>query len=239
VTPSTGSGSRSRGSAGRRPRSKASHSSRSSSRRRLRLSWKTRLILFGCVLVAALLAWGAIARYIAPSSNTSLDRFDAIIVLGSPADSDGNPTPLQLSRVNEAVREYERGVAPRLILSGGRTKSNFVEAEVMARAARAEGIPSSAIFVEPQAMDTIQNACYSVHIMKDHGWQSAEVVSTEAHLPRTGLIFERLPIAWRTHAAPPLTPGNHPVQGLFSGTLETLKTVRYLLWSRQMEKCEP
>ena len=125
----------------------------------MRLSWRTRLILIGCLVVVGLFAWGVIARLIAPSSNTSLTRFDAIIVLGSPADSDGNPTPLQLSRVTEGVNEYERGVAPRLILTGGPTRAQFVEAEIMARTARAQGIPESAIFIEPQAMNTIQNAC--------------------------------------------------------------------------------
>ena len=94
-------------------------------------------------------------------SNTSQTHFDAIIVLGSPADADGNPTPIQFARVTEAVREYERGVAPRLILTGGSTRFHYVEAEVMARTARAQGIPESAIFVEDQALDTIQNACYS------------------------------------------------------------------------------
>ena len=72
-----------------------------------------------CLLMGfGLLCWGTAARLLAPTSNTSLTRFDAIIVLGYPADSDGNPTPEQLARVNEGVHEYERGVAPRLIMSG-------------------------------------------------------------------------------------------------------------------------
>ena len=55
-------------------------------------------------------------------------------------------------------------------------------------------------------MDTIQNACYAVRIMKAHGWRSAEVVSSASHLPRAGIIFSELPLEWRTHAAPPLEP---------------------------------
>jgi uncharacterized SAM-binding protein YcdF (DUF218 family) len=203
------------------------------------MSWKSRLILAACTTAAGLLAWGVLARYLAPVSNTSLTRFDAIIVLGYPADRDGNPTPTQLSRVNEAVREYERGVAPRIIFSGGSTSYNFVEAKVMARTAQAEGIPASAIFVEDQAKDTIQNACYSVRIMKSHGWHSAEVVSSASHLPRAGLIFERLPIEWRVHAAPSLEPHNGPVIETLLNSLETLKTVRYLVWAGHMEQCRP
>jgi hypothetical protein len=66
----------------------------------------------------ALAAWAVLARRFAPTNNTSLTRFDAIIVLGSSADKDGNPSPDGQARVTEAVREYERGVAPRLILTG-------------------------------------------------------------------------------------------------------------------------
>ena len=185
-----------------------------------------------------LLAWGAIARQLAPVSNTSLTRFDAIIVLGYPADSDGNPSPEQLARVTEGVHEYERGIAPRLILTGGAVKNRFAEARVMAQSAHAQGIPESAIYVEPEARNTIQNACYAVRIMNAHGWHSAEVVSNGFHLPRAALIFKSLPIEWRTHPAPPLAPDS-PANNFTSATVETLKTVRYLIWARFVDHCEP
>ena len=202
------------------------------------MSWKLRLILIACLTIAGLVAWGVIARFTAPASNTSLSHFDAIIVLGYPADRDGNPSPTQLSRVTEAVHEYERGVAPRIIMTGGPTRPNSVEADVMARTARAEGIPASAIFVEGQARDTIQNACYSVRIMESQGWHSAEVVSDASHLPRAGIIFSQSPVEWRTHATPPLEPAStlHPDR---EAALETLKTLRYLVWARWRERCEP
>jgi uncharacterized SAM-binding protein YcdF (DUF218 family) len=190
------------------------------------------------LLVLGLFGWAAIARLVAPTSNTSLTRFDAIIVLGFPADSDGNPTPEQLSRVNEGVREYERGVAPRLILTGGAVRNQFIEARVMARAAEAEGIPRSAIIIEPEALDTIQNACFAVRIMKAHGWRSAEVVSRASHLSRAAMIFSNLPVEWRMHASPPLGPET-AAYARAAGFLEILKTVRYLIWTRWTERCEP
>ncbi len=211
--------------------------SRRKSRRKPR-RWPIRVIVASMIAILALFAWAAIERSLAPRSNTSLRRFDAIIVLGSPADEDGNPTPRQLARVTEAVHEYDRGVAPRLILTGGAAYNRFVEARSMARAAEAQGIPESAIFEEGEAKDTIQNACFSVRIMKAHGWRSAEVVSTASHLPRAGMIFSRLPLEWRVHIAPPLAPQS----GLRAGVetvVETLKTARYLVWTRQSEYCEP
>lgn len=197
-----------------------------------------RLALPAGVAVAALFAWAALERHFAPVSNTRLDRFDAIVVLGNPADADGNPTPIQLSRVTEGVREYERGVAPRIIFTGGAVRNRFVEAQVMAGTAEAQGVPESALFVEASARNTIQNACYAVRMMKAHGWNSAEVVSSPSHLARAGLIFSRLPIEWRTHAAPSLEPQSE-FDRRWSVALETLKTARYLVWAQWADRCEP
>jgi uncharacterized SAM-binding protein YcdF (DUF218 family) len=196
------------------------------------------LVVMAAFMVLGLFVWAALARQLAPKSNTSLTRFDAIIVLGAPADEDGNPSPIQLSRVTEAVREYERGVAPRLILTGGAVRNPNIEAAVMARIAKAQGVPASAIFVEGKARDTIQNACFSVRIMEGQGWHSAEVISDASHLPRAGIIFSQLPVEWRTHAAPPLEPASalHPDR---DAAMETLKTLRYLVWARWREQCAP
>lgn len=217
-------------------RNRAAQSRRRPLRQRKNSTWRVRLAVTGGAVVAGLFGWAALERHLAPAGNTKVDRFDAIIVLGNPADSDGNPTPTQLARVTEAVREYERGVAPRLILTGGAVRNHFDEAQVMARTAEAQGVPESAVVVEPKARDTIQNACYAERIMKAHGWTSAEVVSSPNHLPRAALIFSRLPIQWRTHAAPPLEPQSE-ISRRASGAMETLKTVKYLVWGRWGEPC--
>lgn len=205
---------------------------------RNRRGWKARMIAGSVILALALLAWAIAARHMAPVGNTPLQRFDAIIVLGNPADDDGNPTPTMLSRVTEAVREYERGAAPRLILTGAAVANEHVEAQIMERTAEAQGVPTSSVVVEPNARDTIQNACYAVRIMKAHGWNSAEVISSSSHLPRSGLIFSRLQIAWHSHPAPALQPESAVSEAELS-TVETLKTMRYLLWARWREPCEP
>ena len=200
-------------------------------------SWIMRSSLGTIALVVILLGWAVVARRLAPNSNTARDHFDAILVLGTPADSDGNPTPEELARVSEGVREYERGVAPRLIFTGGPAHNRFVEAEVMASATAAQGIPPSAIFVETRARDTVQNACYSERLMKAHGWHSAEIISSVDHLPRAGMIFGRTSLEWRTHAAPALEPGDSGSAA--DAALETLKTIRYLVYASWAERCDP
>jgi uncharacterized SAM-binding protein YcdF (DUF218 family) len=198
-----------------------------------------RLVQVSAAILAAvglLVLWAAIARRVAPMANTSRDHFDAIVVLGYPADGDGNPTPEQLARVTEAVREYERGVAPRILFTGGAAANQFVEADVMARVAAAQGIPPSAIFVETKAKDTIQNACYSARLMSKHGWRSAEVVSSEYHLPRASMIFSRTRLEWRMHAASTLQAGEASSEGM--PVFEVLKTIRYLVYAKWAERCD-
>ena len=209
---------------------------RTASQRRGSMRWQTRAIVFTVAAVLVLFAMGTVVRQFAPTSNTSLSRFDAIVVLGASVDSDGNPTPELLQRVTEGVHEYERGTAPRLILSGGATTYGFAEANVMARTAQAMGIPASAIVLEEESQNTIQNACYTERIMKAHGWQSAEVVSSASHLPRAGIIFNRLPLRWSAHAAPPLQPESSASMNAAAAS-EILHTVRYLVWARWTNSC--
>jgi len=218
----------------RRRRPSAAHLRRTPRRR---VSWRARLVLAGSTLALACVAWAALARAYAPSGNTSATRFDAIIVLGGLVDRDGNPSPVLLSRITEGVREYERGVAPRIIFTGGRD-NGFIEANVMARAAQAEGVPAASIFMEPNARNTIQNACFSVRIMQQHGWRSAEVVTSPVHLPRADLIFSATPIQWRGHPAPPLEPQSTSAADAKAAN-EVLHTVYYLVFSRWAERCSP
>jgi uncharacterized SAM-binding protein YcdF (DUF218 family) len=155
-------------------------------------------LVVGILLAAhVLVQWRAI-----PRENTARTRFDVILVLGVPCRKDGSPSLIQKVRVSEGVREWRRGVAPRLILSGGPAHNRWVEADCMARIAEAQGVPASAIFEERQALDTIQNVYYAHAIMQGHGWTSADVVSNWGHLPRAALILHHYPIEWRTQIAP-------------------------------------
>lgn len=207
-------------------------------RRSRRFGWPLRLAAAGGATALVLLALGALTRRLAHSGNTSRTRFDAIIVLGYPATEDGNPSPRELASVNEAVREYEGGVAPRLIFTGAAVANQFVEAQVMARAAEAQGIPAEAILTETEARDTSQNACYAVRLLKAHGWDSAEVIASPAHLRRAAMIFSQMPIEWRMHAAPRMAPESAAAQ-VIESLWEDAKAAHYLAWQRWMRNCRP
>jgi uncharacterized SAM-binding protein YcdF (DUF218 family) len=167
---------------------------------------QTAFYLFVIFWVAALVVFG---NYITlPRNNTTATHFDSIVVLGTPTRPNGSPSPEQRERVFEGIREYRRGVAPRIIMTGGPAHNHFVEAHTMAQLAITQGVPASDVFEEPQAQNTIQNIFYSAQILHHHGWSSAEIVSSPNHLGRTALILltfnQRQPslsINWSEHPA--------------------------------------
>lgn len=161
-----------------------------------------KLLIVFIILALVAIAGVAFAYQSIPASDTNLAHFDTIIVLGTPANPDGTPSPEQRERTLEGVREFKAGVAPNLILTGGPAHNKYVEAHVMATLAIAQGVPPSAVIEEGHAQNTIQNIFYSQRIMAQHGWTSAEVVSSPSHLPRTALILEHFPLQWHTHPAP-------------------------------------
>lgn len=134
-----------------------------------------------------------------PLGNTDATHFDTLLVLGYPANPDGTPSPEQRERVLEAVRQYRADVAPVMIFSGGAAHNHFVEADVMAKLAESSGVPASAIVEEERAHDTIENVAYSTQIMRKHGWQSAEVITSAAHVRRASYIVMHSPIAINWH----------------------------------------
>src|ERR1700746_799881 len=110
---------------------------------------KLLIILF--VFLAVTLAAGAFVVDSIPTTNTNLTHFDTIIVLGTPANPDGSPSPEQRERTLEGIREFRAGGAPRLIFTGAAAHNQFVEAHTMATLAEAEGVPPDAIIEEDQA----------------------------------------------------------------------------------------
>ncbi|MGO4209516.1 YdcF family protein [Terriglobus sp. 2YAB30_2] len=154
------------------------------------------------LLVAVVILGGLeIAHWTLPNANTQQAKFDAIVVLGTPSKDDGTPSPEQRERVLEGVRQWKAGIAPVIIMTGGAAHNRFVEAHSMAVYAEQQGVPESAVIEEGKAQNTVQNIYYSNEIMQQHGWHSAEVVSSKSHLPRAGMILSHFPLEWKTDGA--------------------------------------
>ncbi len=166
------------------------------------LRWVERVLAeIGLLVVVGVLGI-ALTYETVPTHNTKLTHFDTIIVLGCPAQLDGQPSAEERTRVSEGVKEFKAGRAGHMIFTGGPTENNFVEGQVMADLAEKMGVPAADVVVEDKANDTIQNIYFSYKLMQQHGWNSAEIISSSYHLPRAGLILEHYKFAWREKAAP-------------------------------------
>jgi uncharacterized SAM-binding protein YcdF (DUF218 family) len=166
------------------------------------LRWVERLLAGIALLVVATVLAVLVTYETVPTRNTRLTHFDTVLVLGCPAQLNGQPSAEERARVSEGVKEFKAGRAGHILFSGGPTENSFVEGQVMAVLAEQMGVPAADVVVEGKSQDTVQNIYFSYKLMQQRGWKSAEVISSFYHLPRAGLILQRYPFAWREQGAP-------------------------------------
>jgi len=109
---------------------------------------------------------------------------DAIVVLGA-AQYDGRPSAVFAARLAHAVELYRDGVAPYLVVTGGRRPGDrTTEADVARRYATARGVPPEAIFGEDEATNTLDSLRLVAAELRDRGLRSAVFVSDPTHMLR-------------------------------------------------------
>lgn len=109
---------------------------------------------------------------------------DAIVVLGARVDERGEPGDSLRARTLHAVALYERGLAPKILCTGGVGDHPPSEAEAAAALARSRGVPASDLVLESRSTSTRENALYAAKIRRAKGWHEVIVVSDPYHLWR-------------------------------------------------------
>jgi uncharacterized SAM-binding protein YcdF (DUF218 family) len=125
---------------------------------------------------------------------------DVIVVLGCAVRGDA-AGPALARRMDCAIALFRRGVAPRLLLSGGGRRRP--EAAAMRDLALAGGVPAAAILTESASRNTNENATFTGRLMRDKGIASLVLVSEAYHLPRARLLFRAAGLAITSVAHPP------------------------------------
>jgi len=114
-----------------------------------------------------------------------------LIVLGYPADENGNPGPILQARLDKAIELYKTGMAAKVIVTGAAVENEFVESEVMAVYMIRKGVPHEDIYIESSARNTYENAVMVSRIMKEKGFKQAIVVTSSFHRMRARKFFSR------------------------------------------------
>lgn len=116
----------------------------------------------GRVFLVLLLGAGALGAWAAyriqeQGATDEQRAADVIVVLGA-AQYGGRPSPVLEARIGHAVDLYEAGVAPLLIVTGGKAAGDrTTEAEAARAWAVEHGVPDSAIVAEDQGRTTLES----------------------------------------------------------------------------------
>jgi uncharacterized SAM-binding protein YcdF (DUF218 family) len=101
------------------------------------------------------------------------------------AQYDGRPSPIFAARIDHAVSLFRAGVAPTLVVTGGKADGDRTTEAASARDyAIARGVPSDAILVEDQSRTTEQSIRMVSTLMRDKGLSQAVFVSDRPHMLR-------------------------------------------------------
>ena len=145
--------------------------------------------LFARLVIAGLIAGFAIGGYAAyriwdQGNRDERTPADAIVVMGA-AQYDGRPSPVFAARLDHAIALYHDGVAPRLIVTGGKREGDRTTEAASARSYAIEhGVPENAILSEDASRTTLQSIRRVAALMRDKDIGSAVFVSDPSHMLR-------------------------------------------------------
>lgn len=151
-------------------------------------TWRLLLVvLFWLAGVAAYITWVGQRDDARPA--------DAIIVLGAAA-YDAKPSPVFEERIRHGIDLYRRGLAPKLIFTGGYggVGARFSESQVARRYALRQGVPDKAILIESLSRNTHDNLRQASLLMQQHQLHDVIVVSDPLHMARALRISKELGI---------------------------------------------
>jgi uncharacterized SAM-binding protein YcdF (DUF218 family) len=158
------------------------------------LGWR---LVLAAVLVVATVWLVSLALVIVWEQLDTRRPAQAIVVLGA-AQYDGRPSPVLRARVDHAIQLWRRGLAPRLIVTGGSGMGDTTtEAAVERRYAIAHGVPASAILQEPESRSTSESL-RNVAAMLGENSREVILVSDPFHMLRLSILARRFGLRPRT-----------------------------------------
>jgi uncharacterized SAM-binding protein YcdF (DUF218 family) len=106
------------------------------------------------------------------------------VVMGA-AQYDGRPSPVFAARLDHAIELYRAGVAPLLVVTGGKHEADRTTEAAAARTyAIARGVPAAAIIGEDQSRSTLTSIRSVAELLREAGVEGAVFVSDPTHMYR-------------------------------------------------------
>lgn len=189
------------------------------------MKWIVAVALLALATVASLQVVGVTRQIQRVSQIDEAQPADAIIVLGA-AEYRGRPSPVLEARLNHALLLYLKGLAPRVITTGGAGGDPvFTEGSVGRTYLAQHGVAPEAIVVEREGESTVQSVAAVAEIMRRMNLKSAIVVSDGYHIFRVKKMLESSGL--KVYGSPrPAAP-----EGEWKARWQDIRqAVGYLLW---------
>lgn len=148
--------------------------------------WGRRTLWIGLALVTLVVLYvgGTFVQVWDASRSDDARAADAIVVLGA-AQYNGRPSPALKNRLDHALRLYEQGLAPLIVVTGGRQQGDrFTEATVGYNYLRQHGVPDAAIRKEVQGHTTYQSLAATARFLRSEDIDDVILVSGPATAKR-------------------------------------------------------
>ncbi|MDR0514967.1 MAG: YdcF family protein [Coriobacteriaceae bacterium] len=120
------------------------------------------------------------SKFVSPDDAVEHDA-QCILVLGASVLPDGTPSGILQDRLDVAIRLYEAGAAPKMIMSGDNGTASYNEVQAMKAYAVAQGVPSEDIFCDHAGFSTYESMYRAANLF---GVERMVVVTQSYHLYR-------------------------------------------------------
>lgn len=121
----------------------------------------------------------------------ALEDVDCIMVLGCQVKGDGNPSAMLSDRLKRGIELYDKGAAPKIIMSGDHGTKGYDEVNTMKQVAVELGVPSGDVFMDHAGFSTYESVYRAKEIF---GVDKLVIVTQDYHLYRALYIAEKLGI---------------------------------------------
>ena len=156
------------------------------------------------VLLVALYSLGTIAvvSLAATKDGAGDHKAQAIVVLGA-AQYNGRPSPVLKARLDHSLVLFQRGVAPLIVVTGGRRPGDVAtEASVSAAYLMQRGVLDRQIAREVQGRDTYESLAATARFLRERNVSDVILVTDGYHAARVKAIAGEVGLVARTSPVP-------------------------------------
>lgn len=153
-------------------------------------------ILISIIMLITIIALG-INFYVKSSTNSAIytadsainGEYDCILILGCGILANGEPTAMLTDRLLCGIDLYQRGLAPKIIVSGDHGSVDYDEVNTMKNFCIAHGVPDSDIFMDHAGFSTYESLYRARDIFQAN---HIIIVSQTYHLYRAVYLAQAL-----------------------------------------------